>query len=118
MKMLAPFLVAIGALVPAWSQAQADGALGLSRHQLEDADLINAQGREIGEVERVVIAADGQVSGLIVEIDQRDPKPDRHVQIPLTGLKAVPEPRDPGDFNIQTDKSANELLALPAAPTR
>lgn len=120
MKTLALALAAIGALTPALAiaQAPADGALGLTRHQLEDADLVDARGREIGEVERVVIGADGKVSGLIVEIDQRDPKPDRHVQISLAGLKAVPEARDPGDFNIQTDKSVADLLALPVVAMR
>lgn len=118
MKTLTLALVAVGALTPALAQAHADGALGLTRHQLEDADLIDARGREIGEVERVVVGADGKVTGLIVEIDQRDPKPDHHVQISLVGLKAVPELRDPDDFNIQTDKSQVDLLALPVAALR
>lgn len=118
MKTLTLALVTAAMLTPALGHAQADGALGLTRHQLEDADLIDAGGREIGEVERVVVGADGKVTGLIVEIDQRDPKPDRHVQISLAGLKAVPEARDPGDFNIQTDKSQADLLALPVVAMR
>lgn len=112
MKSLMLPLFAAAAFVPALAQAQTVG-LGLTHHQLEDADLVDAKGKEIGEVERVIIGSDGQATALIVELDQRDPKPDRHVQIPLTGLKAIPEPRDPGDFNIQTTQTLNELMALP-----
>lgn len=119
MRLLTLCAATTAAFLPMMAQAQVtDGALGLTRHQLEDADLIDARGREIGEIERVVNGADGKVTGLIVEIDQRDPTPDKHVQIPLTGLKAVPEARDPGDFNIQTQKTAADLLAMPAVALR
>lgn len=114
MKTLMLALFAAASLTPALAQAQTVG-LGLTHHQLEDADLVDSKGKEIGEVERVIIGADGQATALIVELDQRDPKPDRHVQIPLTGLKAIPEARDPGDFNIQTTQTLTELLALPDA---
>ena len=107
-------LAAAACLAPTLAAAQV-AALGLTRAQLEDADLIDARGREIGEVERVVTGADGAVTGLIVEIDQRDPKPDKLVQIPLTGLKAVPERGDAGSFNIQTQQTVEQLLASPAA---
>jgi len=93
------------------------GALGISRHQLEDADLIDASGREIGEVEGVVTDSGGKITGLIIEIDQRDPTPDKRVMIPLDGLKAVPEPGDRGDYNIQTRQSQADLLKLPPAST-
>lgn len=115
MKTLMLTLLAAASLSPGLAQAQTV-PLGLTHHQLEDADLIDAKGKEIGEVERVIMGADGKATALVVELDQRDPKPDRHVQIPLTGLKAIPEPRDPGDFNIQTGQALTELLALPDTP--
>ncbi len=87
----------------------------LTAAQLEDADLLDANGREIGEVERVLLGADGKVRGFIVEIDQRDPTPDKHVEISLKGLKAVPDRKDAGEFDIQTDQIKDALLALPAA---
>ncbi|CAN7226037.1 PRC-barrel domain-containing protein [Phenylobacterium sp. LjRoot219] len=101
---------------PSLALAQAD-ALGLTRGQLEDADLVDLSGREIGEVEGVVTDADGRIIGLLVELDQRDPTPDKLVQIPLDGLKAVPEPGDPRSFDIQTRQSAAELMKLPPAST-
>lgn len=116
MKTLMLTLFAAAALSPAIAGAQTGPmALGLTHHQLEDADLVDARGKEIGEIERVVMDASGKINGLIVELDQRDPKPDRHVKIPLTGLKAVPEARDPGDFNVQTTQTLAALLALPEA---
>ena len=44
-------------------------ALGLTREQLEDADILDATGREIAEVEQVVMDSSGKVTGLLVEID-------------------------------------------------
>lgn len=101
---------------PALAAAQT-AALGLTREQLEDADLIDAAGREIGEVERVVAGPDGRVTALIVELDQRDPTPDKLVQIPLDGLKAIPEQGGRGGYDIQTRQSAADLLKLPPAST-
>ena len=113
---LATLAVVAASLVPAAAWAQSDETpLGIARHQLEDADLLDARGREIGEVEGLVAGADGKITGLIVEIDQRDPTPDRRVQIPISGLKAVPDRGDAGEFNIQIAKTAAELLALPQA---
>lgn len=93
-------------------------ALGLTRLQLEDADLVDAKGREIGEVERVLVDAKGAVTELIVEIDRPDPTPDHIVRIPLTSLSAIPDPDEPGDFDIQTQLTIDDLLALPATSVR
>jgi len=115
MKTLILSLLAAASLSPAAALAQgAAGPLGISRHQLEDADLVDARGREIGEVEGLVAGADGVVTAVIVEVDQRDPKPDRRVQLPLSGLKAVPDRGDPGEFNVQTQQTVEQLQALPA----
>jgi len=103
-------------LAPQLAAAQA-GALGLSRHQLEDADLIDASGREIGEVEGVVADDSGAITSLIIELDQRDPEPDKRVMLPVDGLRAVPERGDPGRYDVQTQQSPAELMKLPPAST-
>lgn len=116
MKTLMIGLLAAASLTPAVAAAQSMSTpLGITREQLEDADLVDARGREIGEVEGLVVDANGTITGVILEIDQRDPKPDRRVQVPITELKAVPERGEPGDFNIQTQMSREQLLALPEA---
>ncbi|WGU41975.1 hypothetical protein [Phenylobacterium sp. NIBR 498073] len=93
----------------------APGPLGLTAEQLDDADLIDPQGRKIGEVENLMLGPKGDVVGLVVEIDQRTPKPDRRVQVELSSLRAVPDPTDPGEFNVQTSQTREQLLALPEA---
>ena len=57
----------------------------------------------------------GDVVGLVVEIDQRSPKLDRRVQVELASVRAVPDPTDPGAFNVQTRQTREQLLALPEA---
>lgn len=117
MKPIALATLVAACFAPSLAAAQ-PVALGLTRLQIEDADLVDINGREIGEVERLVVDADGKVTHLIVEIDQNDPIPDHIVQIPLTGLAAVPDPDDKGEFDIQTRQGVAELLALPATPLR
>ena len=117
MKPIALATLIAACLAPSLAAAQ-PVALGLTRLQIEDADLVDLQGREIGEVERLVVDSGGRVTHLIVEIDQKDPKPDHIVQIPLTGLAAVPDRDDRGEFDIQTRQGVAELLALPAVALR
>ena len=102
-------------LAPGAYAQTAPGPLGLTAEQLDDADLIDPQGREIGEVENLMLGPKGDVVGLVVEIDQRTPKPDRRVQVELSSLRAVPDPTDPGEFNVQTSQTREQLLALPEA---
>ncbi|HEY9234744.1 MULTISPECIES: hypothetical protein [Phenylobacterium] len=115
MKSLMIGLLAAASLAPAAVAQTGNTPLGVTREQLEDADLLDASGREIGEVENLIVGTDGMVTGVIVEIDQRDPLPDRRVQLPLAGLKAVPERGEPDDFDVQTQQTREQLLALPEA---
>lgn len=115
MKPIALATLIAACLAPSLAAAQ-PVALGLTRLQIEDAD--DLQGREIGEVERLVVDSGGKVTHLIVEIDRNDPKPDHIVQIPLTGLAAVPDPDDRGEFDVQTRQGVDELLAMPAVALR
>lgn len=102
-------------LAPGAYAQTAPGPLGLTAEQLDDADLIDPQGRKIGEVENLMLGPKGDVVGLVVEIDQRTPKADRRVQVELSSLRAVPDPTDPGEFNVQTSQTREQLLALPEA---
>lgn len=106
-------LAFFGALALASAAGAQAVALGLTRAQLEDADLVDAQGTEIGDVEYAITDANGRVTALAIEVDRKHPEPDKLVSLPLTGLKAVPEPGDPGDYNIVTRMSAAEVAALP-----
>lgn len=84
------------------------GALGLTMKQLGDAEILNASGIEIGEVERVITDSSGTVTHLLVEIEDSDP--DRFVEIPLEGL--TPKQVD-DDWELESNLTREDLLALP-----
>src|SRR5437868_13750008 len=58
-------------------------ALGLTVAQLEDADLLAANGSDLGDVERVDVDSAGKVTGLIVAPTGPG---ERWVRLPLAGL--------------------------------
>lgn len=87
-----------------------EAALGMNEAQLLDADLVTADGTELGEVEMVRRDASGAVTGLVVELEDTDP--DRWVEVPLDGLTSR---ADGDDMDIQTSMSADDLAALPDA---
>lgn len=87
-------------------------ALGLTERQLLDADLVSADGTELGDVEQVRRDADGAVTGLLVEVE--DSEPDRYVEVPLDGL-TVTDGGVLSDANLQTEMTAQDLAAMPDA---
>ncbi|MEH6792168.1 PRC-barrel domain containing protein [Parasphingorhabdus sp.] len=87
-------------------------ALGLTERQLLDADLVAADGSELGDVEQVRRDASGAVTALLVEVE--DSEPDRYVEIPLTGL-TVTQGGGLSDADVQTSMTAQDLAALPDA---
>lgn len=108
-------LLTAAALAPEALAQTARGPLGLTPEQLDDADLLDPNGRKIGEVENLMLGPNGEVVGVVLEIDQRSPTPDRRVKVELSSLKAVADPTDPGEFNVQSSLSRDQLLALPEA---
>ena len=88
-------------------------ALGLSEAQLLEADLIDANGIELGSVESVGRNAAGEVERLLVEIE--DSNPDRFVEVPVEGL-ATSVAGD--DTDLSTAMTKEQLAALPDAPAR
>lgn len=85
-------------------------ALGLTEAQLLEADLVAADGTDLGDVEQVRRDATGEVDGLLVEIEDSDP--DRYVVVPIDGLT----PESTGDdVDLSTAMAAAELAALPDA---
>lgn len=88
--------------------ADAPGALGLTERQLLDADLIDANGNELGDVEGLVRTQGGTVTQLLIEIE--DSSPDRYVHVPVEGLQIA---RDRDDVDLRTAMSRADLMALP-----
>lgn len=85
-------------------------ALGMTEAQLLDADLVGADGTELGDIEQVRRNATGEVEGFLVELENTDP--DRYVMVELAGLTTR---ADGTDMDLQTSMTAAELAALPDA---
>lgn len=83
-------------------------ALGLSEAQLLDADVVGADGKEIGEVAQVVRDVDDKVDRLLVELDGG--LTDRYVHIPVLGLKTVVRGND---TDLETSMTKAQIAALP-----
>lgn len=83
-------------------------ALGLTEAQLLDAEIVGANGKELGDVAKVVRGPDNKVERLLVKIDGIGP--DRYVHVPVTGLKTVVRG---DDTDLQTSMSKADLEALP-----
>ncbi|KHL26477.1 hypothetical protein PK98_08675 [Croceibacterium mercuriale] len=91
------------------ASGDAQVALGLTERQLLDADLVTADGTELGDVAQVRRSG-STVEGLLVEIE--DSNPDRYVMVPLAGLSTR---ADGNDTDVQTSMTAAQLAALPTA---
>ncbi len=85
-------------------------ALGLNEAQLLDADLMAADGTDMGDIEQVRRNAAGDVEGFLVELEDNDP--DRYVVVMLDGLTTR---ADGDDTDLQTTMTAVEIAALPDA---
>lgn len=84
-------------------------ALGMTRKELEDADLISPAGVDLGDVEHLVTDSTGSVTHLVIELDGPG---DLEVLLPLAQVKA--ENRTDGRRkNLVTDLSSTDLANLP-----
>lgn len=85
-------------------------ALGLTERQLLDAEILAADGTELGDVEAVTKDAEGNATGLLIEIE--DSNPDRYVTIPIDGLTA----RTRGnDTDLSSGMTMEDIDSLPDA---
>ncbi len=85
-------------------------ALGLTEAQLIDAELVGANGVELGDVQSLLRDANGQVDRLLVEIEDSDP--DRFVEVPVEGLSTIMRG---DDTDLSTTMTREQLAALPDA---
>lgn len=84
-------------------------ALGMTRQQLEDADLVGPAPDHVklGEVETLVLDGAGQVTHLVIDVEGSD----TDVVAPITGVTAL---RRGADMDLATEWTAAQLRALPA----
>lgn len=83
--------------------------LGMTTVQLEDADVVSADGTDLGDVERVVTDDTGQATGLAVWVEGA--ADGEYVLLPIAGLTTR---ADGMDNDVQTTLTLVDLRALPA----
>lgn len=88
----------------------AEAALGMSEAQLLEADLVTADGTDLGDVEQVRRNASGAVESLLIEVEDSDPE--RYVTMPIQGLTTR---ADGDDMDLETTMTAEDLAAMPDA---
>lgn len=85
-------------------------ALGLTERQLLDAEILAADGTELGDVEAVTKDADGNATELLIEVE--DSNPDRYVTIPIDGLTVTTRGND---TDLSSGMTMEDFGALPDA---
>lgn len=83
-------------------------AFGMTRDQLEDADVVSRANADLGDVETLVLDASGALTHLVVELNGPG---DMKVLVPVADL--APIDRN-GDKDLVTDLTPGQLQALPA----
>ena len=85
-------------------------ALGLTERQLLDAEILAADGTELGDVEAVTKDADGNATELLIEVEDSDP--DRYVTIPIDGLTVTTRGND---TDLSSEMTMEHIGSLPDA---
>ncbi len=84
-------------------------AFGMTREQLEDADLMSLNNTDLGDVETLVLDANGTLTHVVVELEGPG---DLKKVVPLANL-GVGEQVDGSSKDLTTDLTAAQLTALP-----
>jgi hypothetical protein len=91
------------------AQTAAALAFGMTRQQLEDADLMSADFTDLGDVETLVLDAGGQLTHVVVELEGPG---DRKVALPIADVSSVAA-NDGRTKDLSTTLTAGQLAALP-----
>lgn len=70
-----------------------------------DLDVFGADNKDIGEVEDVILDRNGQVAGVVVEVDEGIG--DRTVALPMTAFQMMPEAQTTGSVQGQNTNASN-----------
>lgn len=89
------------------AQTSAALAFGMTREELEDADVLSTANTDLGDVETLVLNAAGQPESIVVELEGPG---DRKVVVPMAQFSSIIQG---DDKDLTTTLSATELAALP-----
>jgi len=91
------------------AQTTAALAFGMTRAELEDADLLSEQNTDLGDVDALVLDPAGAVTHVVVELEGPG---DRKVAVPLAQVRSMAE--DNGAHkNLVTSLTSAQLAAMP-----
>lgn len=98
-------------------QTAAAGDFGMTRQQLEDADLVSSNYTDLGDVDSLVLDPSGALTHVVIELEGPG---DRKVALPIAQVRGIAH--DNGKFtDLTTDLGSAQLAALPEwtpAPAR
>lgn len=84
-------------------------AFGMTRGELEDADLLSSTNTDLGDVETLVLDASGALTHLVVELEGPG---DVKVLVPVDQVRSVAR-NNGADKDLTTDLTLQQLEALP-----
>ena len=87
---------------------QAALAFGMTRQQLEDADLVSPQRTDLGDVETLILDASGTVTHIVIELEGPG---DREVVVPVGQLSSIV--LNDADPDLTTTLTAADLAGMP-----
>ncbi|MFC7378473.1 hypothetical protein [Brevundimonas sp. GCM10030266] len=91
------------------AQATAALAFGMTRQELEDADLVSANYTDLGDIDTLVLDPNGALTHVVVELEGPG---DRKVALPIDQVRGIAH--DDGKFmDVTTDLGAQQLAAMP-----
>ncbi|MFL1462961.1 PRC-barrel domain-containing protein [Roseococcus sp. DSY-14] len=105
--MLKPFVLAAALLAPLPLLAQALPPGQMRAKALLDRDVRSSDGHQVGEVEDMVLDAQGRVVGVVVEVDRGLLRADRHVMVPFDQLRLGAERR------VELPMTREQVRAMP-----
>ena len=91
------------------AQTTAALAFGMTRKELEDADLVSADYTDLGDVETLVLDASGALTHVVVELEGPG---DRKVALPMADVRSIAHANGT-EKDLTTDLTAAQLAALP-----
>lgn len=91
------------------AQTTAALAFGMTRKELEDADLVSANFTDLGDIETLVLDASGALTQVVVELEGPG---DRRVALPIADISPIAHANGT-EKNLTTTLSAAQLAALP-----
>jgi len=91
------------------AQTSAALAFGMTREQLEDADLMSAEMTDLGDVETLVLDSSGRLTHVVIELEGAG---DRKVALPIAEVSSIA--RNNGSLkDLSTTLTAAQLAAMP-----